>query len=53
MCGIVGFVSPKRADNSVEKMLDVQAYRGHDTGSLWRLGSTFGRKTRTIMENIC
>ncbi len=30
MCGIVGFISPDRADNTVEKMLAVQAYRGPD-----------------------
>ncbi|MEA1954185.1 MAG: asparagine synthase (glutamine-hydrolyzing) [Campylobacterota bacterium] len=30
MCGIVGFISPKREDNTVEKMLAVQAYRGPD-----------------------
>lgn len=30
MCGIVGFISPKREDSSVEKMLAVQAYRGPD-----------------------
>ena len=30
MCGIVGFISPKRDEDSVEKMLQVQAYRGPD-----------------------
>jgi asparagine synthase (glutamine-hydrolysing) len=30
MCGIVGFLSPKREDETVEKMLEVQAYRGPD-----------------------
>lgn len=30
MCGIVGFVSPQRDDIAVEKMLQVQGYRGPD-----------------------
>ncbi len=30
MCGIVGFISPNRDEGSVEKMLQVQAYRGPD-----------------------
>jgi len=30
MCGIVGIVSPIRVDNTVEKMLSVQDYRGPD-----------------------
>jgi asparagine synthase (glutamine-hydrolysing) len=30
MCGIVGFLSPKREDTTMEKMLEVQAYRGPD-----------------------
>ncbi|HIQ46080.1 MAG TPA: asparagine synthase (glutamine-hydrolyzing) [Sulfurovum sp.] len=30
MCGIVGFIGKERKDNTVEKMLTVQAYRGPD-----------------------
>lgn len=30
MCGIVGFISPKRDDSTVEKMLKVQNYRAPD-----------------------
>ena len=30
MCGIVGFLGKKRDDSTVEKMLQVQAYRGPD-----------------------
>lgn len=30
MCGIVGFISPNKDEGSVEKMLQVQSYRGPD-----------------------
>ena len=30
MCAIVGFISSKRENNTIEKMLEVQAYRGPD-----------------------
>jgi len=35
MCGIVGFVAQKRNRHTVEKMLQVQAYRGPDSRGVW------------------
>jgi len=35
MCGIVGFLGKRRDDNSVKKMLQVQAYRGPDDSGVF------------------
>jgi len=35
MCGLAGFVSPKRREKTVKKMLEVQAYRGPDVNGVF------------------
>ncbi len=43
MCGVVGFLGKKRDDSTVEKMLQVQAYRGPDDRGILveEVGDTF------------
>ncbi len=42
MCGIVGFISPRKQENTTRDMLDIQRYRGPDDQGLYTYESPMG-----------